>query len=134
MCSAEFTAHDKFTVHSTELLVNSADNSTNSIDFCVFKKFLFLSLIKCISIKFSQISPNFFVPVEFSNPSGCWPFSVGAEPWKLDQGNWSASLSASLQITASHIQRRLEAVALLLEGSEWPMCRHQLVIANELSR
>jgi hypothetical protein len=53
MCSVEFTAHYKFTVHSAELLANSAD-------FRVFKKFLFLSLIKCISVDFFLISPNFF--------------------------------------------------------------------------
>jgi hypothetical protein len=45
MCSVKFTAHYKFTVHSAEL-------SANSADFRVFKKFLFLSLIKCISIEF----------------------------------------------------------------------------------
>jgi hypothetical protein len=57
ICSAEFTTHYKFTVHSAELSANSTDNS---VDFHVFKKFLFLSLIKCISIDFFRISPNFF--------------------------------------------------------------------------
>jgi hypothetical protein len=52
MCSAEFTVYSEFTVHSAELLDNSVDNSANSTDFRVFKKFLFLSLIKCISVEF----------------------------------------------------------------------------------
>jgi hypothetical protein len=59
MCSAEFTTHYKFTVHSAELSANSADNS---VDFHVFKKNLFLSLIKCILIdffEFRRIFPNF---------------------------------------------------------------------------
>jgi hypothetical protein len=46
MCSAEFTVHYEFTVHSAEL-------SANSADFHIFKKFLFLLLIKCISVEFS---------------------------------------------------------------------------------
>jgi hypothetical protein len=45
MYSAEFTVHYEFTVYS-------ADNSANSADFRVFKKFMFLSLIKCISVVF----------------------------------------------------------------------------------
>jgi hypothetical protein len=44
--TAEFTVHYTFTVHSAELLANLAN-------FCVFKKFLFLSLFKCILVKFS---------------------------------------------------------------------------------
>jgi hypothetical protein len=50
MCLAEFTVHYEFTVHSAEFLAESANNSA---DFCVFKKFLVLSLIKHISVKFS---------------------------------------------------------------------------------
>jgi hypothetical protein len=45
MCSAEFTVHYEFTVHSAEL-------SANSADFRVFNKFMFLSLIKCILAEF----------------------------------------------------------------------------------
>jgi hypothetical protein len=44
-CSAEFTVHYECTVHSAEL-------SANSADFYVFKKFMFLSLIKCILTEF----------------------------------------------------------------------------------
>jgi hypothetical protein len=52
MCSAESTVHYTFTVRSAELLANLADNSANLVDFRVFKKFLFLSLIKCILVEF----------------------------------------------------------------------------------
>jgi hypothetical protein len=58
-CSTEFTVHYELTVYSAELPANSADNSANLADFCVFKKFMFLSLIKCISADFSRISLNF---------------------------------------------------------------------------
>jgi hypothetical protein len=51
--SAKFTVHYEFTVYS-------AESSAKSADFRVFKKFLFLSLVKCISVEFFQISPNFF--------------------------------------------------------------------------
>jgi hypothetical protein len=44
----EFTIHYEFIVHSVEL-------SVNSTDFRVFKKFMFLSLVKCILTEFSQI-------------------------------------------------------------------------------
>jgi hypothetical protein len=45
MCSAEFTVHCEFTAHSAEL-------SADSADFHVFKKIMFLSLIKCILVEF----------------------------------------------------------------------------------
>jgi hypothetical protein len=50
MCSVEFTVHYEFIVHSPELSANSVDNSA---DFHVFKKFMFLLLVKCISTEFS---------------------------------------------------------------------------------
>jgi hypothetical protein len=42
-----------------ELLAKPTDNSANSAGFCIFEIFLFLTRLKCVLAKFSQIVPNF---------------------------------------------------------------------------